>query len=102
METIFLFIILFVYGFAVILIGCIALKNKKPKNKVHFYVARDNHGCLGLFIGKPSIWKGILESGNYILIGGYSCFPIVGLDPNDYANLKFGDEPVEVFLNLED
>lgn len=76
-------------------------KGTKNKNNVHFYVARDNHACLGLFIGKPPIWKGMLESGNYILIGGYSCFPIVGLDTNDYANLKFGDEPVEVFLNME-
>ena len=25
-----------------------------------------------------------------------------GLNENDYANLKWEDEPVEVFLNLED
>ena len=95
-----LLLLVFVVEFVVIL----SIERKiraMPKNKVHFYVARDNHGCLGLFIGKPSIWKGILESGNYILIGGYSCFPIVGLDPNDYANLKYEDEPVEVFVNLE-
>ena len=102
MGDIFLFVILFVYGFAVILMGCVALKNKKPKNKVHFYVARDKQGYLGLFLGKPPIWKGMLESGNYMLIGGYSCFPVVGLDANDYANLKYGDVPVEVFLNMDD
>ena len=54
MGDIFLFVILFVYGFAVILMGCVALKNKKPKNKVHFYVARDKNGDLWLYIGKPA------------------------------------------------
>ena len=28
-------------------------------------------------------------------------FSNYGLDVNDYANLKWEDEPVEVFLNLE-
>ena len=46
MADILFFVILFVYGFAVVLMGCVALKNKKPKNKVHFYVARDKNGDL--------------------------------------------------------
>ena len=102
MGNIFLFVILFVYGFAVILMCCVALKNKKPKNKVHFYVARDKDGFLYLFLGKPSIWEGMLESDNYILIGDCSCFPIVGLGAKDYANLKYEDTPVEVFLNMDE
>ena len=28
-------------------------KSKKPKNNVHFYVARDKSGDLWLYIGKP-------------------------------------------------
>ena len=96
-----LLLLVFVVEFVVIL--SIESKIREiPKNKVHFYVARDNHGCLGLFIGKPPIWKGMLGHGNYILIGSYSCFPVVGLDANDYANLKHGDVPVEVFLNMEE
>ena len=103
MGDIFLFVILFVYGFAVILMGCVALKNKKPKNKVHFYVARDKYGCLGLFIGKPIIDRNmVILNDKCTLLGGKTVISDFGLDENDYDNLKFGDEPVEVFLNLED
>ena len=35
------------------------------------------------------------------IISGENGFSNYGLDVNDYANLKFEDEPVEVFLNLE-
>ena len=61
MVDIFLFVILFVYGFAVILMGCVALKNKKPKNKVHFYVTCEvtEHGDIirTLWLGKPYYTK---------------------------------------------
>lgn len=105
MIELILFSLLLILVFVVEFVVILSIERKiraMPKNKVHFYVARDNHGSLGLFIGKPPIWKGMLESGNYILIGGYSCFPVVGLDTNDYANLKYGDTPVEVFLNMEE
>lgn len=42
------------------------------------------------FVGS---WGEIITSGN-----GFSNY---GLDVNDYANLKFEDEPVEVFLKLK-
>ena len=103
MGNIFLFVILFVYGFAVILMGCVALKNKKPKNKVHFYVARDQNESLWLYIGKPRLGTiTYCPTVKCEIIGGIFVFPVVGLDENDYANLKFGDEPVEVFLNMEE
>ena len=28
-------------------------KDKEPRNKVHFYVARDSYGTLFLYMGKP-------------------------------------------------
>ena len=74
----------------------------KLKNNVHFYVARDANGLLCLYSGKPKrsiqvffvgSWGEIITSGN-----GFSNY---GLDVNDYANLKFEDEPVEVFLKLK-
>ena len=103
MGDIFLFVILFVYGFAVILMGCVALKNKKPKNKVHFYVARDKNESLWLYIGKPRFGVYSYRSTNICeRIGCIRDFPNFRLDANDYAHLKFGDEPVEVFLNMED
>lgn len=78
-------------------------KVEEPRNKMHFYVARDMCGSLFLYFGKPyragSIFKAnksllIFETGNNL-----SRF---GLNDKDYANLKWEDEPVEVFLNMED
>ena len=79
-------------------------KVKKPRNNVHFYVARDMDGVLCLYISKPfrdnmqflpSIYNGVivLNSNNYKRFG---------LNEDDYANLKWEDEPVEVYLNVED
>ena len=77
----------------------------KPKNKVHFYVARDISGDLWLYLGKP-------ERRNYSFINSYEAcgtimvnerhFKHFGLTPDDFNYLKWEDEPVEVFLNIED
>ena len=78
-------------------------KDNESKNKVHFYVARDKSDCLHLHIGKP--FRDDTEFYNklkmyYRLRGdNFKCF---GLNEKDYANLKWEDEPVEVFINLED
>ena len=97
-------ILLIFPGFIVafIIVFCYERKIRGMKNKIHFYVARDANGLLCLYSGKPKrsiqvffvgSWGEIITSGN-----GFSNY---GLDVNDYANLKFEDEPVEVFLNLE-
>ena len=103
MGDIFLFVILFVYGFAVILIGCVALKNKKPKNKVHFYVARDKNGSLALYLGKP--FRGhttfYSDSLNRVFCLAYN-IDYFGLKYEDFDSLKWEDEPVEVFLNTKE
>ena len=74
------------------------------RNNVHFYVARDKYDNVPcLYLGKPRrdtdrfhpCDKGcIVEVGNY--------FFNFELNPKDFENLKFEDEPVEVFLNLND
>lgn len=80
------------------------IRRTEPKNKVHFYVARDSDGELWLYMCKPirlkdefclhrKIGKTIISS------EGFSNY---GLNIDDYANLMWEDEPVEVFLNLED
>ena len=78
-------------------------KDKEPRNKVHFYVARDMNGSLFIYFGKPyrdgSIFK--VSKSQLIFYTG-SNLSRFGLDEKDYANLKWEDEPVEVFLNLED
>ena len=94
----------FIVAFIIVLYYKYKIKNlsTKPKNNVHFYVARDANGLLCLYSGKPKrsiqvffvgYWGEIITSGN-----GFSNY---GLDIKDYANLKWEDEPVEVFLNLE-
>lgn len=83
---------------------CIAAMGKmnEPTNKVHFYVARDMDGELYLYMGKP-IRDGTQfcrdpDKGVSIL-PSYS-YEFYGLNEKDYANLKWEDEPVEVFLKL--
>ena len=79
-------------------------KMNEPTNKVHFYVARDKNGKLWLYMGKPIRGDDIF----YIDISkgsmGITChkFKLFGINENDYANLKWEDEPVEVFINMED
>lgn len=73
----------------------------KLKNKVHFYVARDKDGELFLYMGKP--FRGIdrfHEYQNGCIITGDNNFYNFDLNKNDFDNLKWEDEPVEVFLNL--
>ena len=76
----------------------------KPKNNARFYVARDKTGELWLYMGKPirtdTTFRGDLDKGVIGLIFlNFRCF---GLNEDDYAYLKWEDEPVEVFINMED
>ena len=77
------------------------IKNiRKSKNNVHFYVARDKNGSLALYLGKP--FRGDTE-----FYTSYKVFCLdddlsrFGLKYEDFDSLKWEDEPVEVFLNLE-
>ena len=102
------FIIGFIVGAMLMMcaIGMVAIqKDKKPRNKVHFYVARDKNGPLWLYMGKPirdritfitCREKGVLYMGRNSELKKY------GINEHDYDSLKWEDEPVEVFLNLED
>ena len=79
-------------------------KAKEPRNKVHFYVARNKNNKLWLYMGKPRRYddefRAYLDKGAmYIRCCDFNVF---GLNEKDYANLKWEDEPVEVFLNMED
>ena len=77
-------------------------KNNKPKNKVHFYVARDKHESLWLYLGKPiRVANFFAKIHGYVLTESYG-FKEFGLNKDDFDNLKWEDEPVEVFINMED
>ena len=76
----------------------------KTKNNVHFYVARDKDGELYLYLGKPlrdyGEFIGDLTKGSIVLTGYH--FNKFGLNKNDYSNLKWEDEPIEVLINMEE
>ena len=78
-------------------------KDKKQQNNVHFYAARDKCGMLWLYLSKPVRGKKSFECNTHGCVTAYdSLFENLGLNKNDYKDLKWEDEPVEVFLNLED
>lgn len=99
-------ILLMLPGFILSLILTVVYERelRKSQNKVHFYMARDKDGELYLYLGKPlrdyDEFIGDLTKGSIVLTGYH--FNKFGLNKNDYAKLKWEDEPVEVFLNLED
>ena len=82
-----------------------AAKLEEPVNKVHFYVAREKDGTLWLYMGRTirresdfvSCWE---EGGK--CMGHGSKLRMYGLNENDYKDLKWEDEPLEVFVNMED
>ena len=100
-------VIAFILGaismFMMVCIGY-AAKHEEPKNRAHFYVARDKDGGLYLYLGKPfrgsSEFYGNPDKGSSFLT--YHNFEYFGLNENDYENLKWEDEPLEVFVTMED
>ena len=76
--------------------------SKSSKNNVHFYVARDEDNSLRFYLGKPErLEQKFMPTSHGRIIRSEKYFSDYGLDANDYVNLKWEDEPVEVFLNLE-
>ena len=82
-----------------------AAKLEELENKVHFYVARDNDGTLRLYMGKPirrkSAFVSCWEEGG-ACIGLDSDLRMYGLNENDYEDITWECEPLEVFVNMED
>ena len=89
------FIQIFCYDYRIKLI-----KNK-PRNRVHFYVTRDKNGSLWLYIGKPIRCDTVFASQTSVCLISKD-FQYFGLNKNDYSNLKWEDEPLEVFVNIKD
>ena len=79
--------------------------SSKKINHVKFYVARDESGFLFLYVGKPKRREGCFLGsyiGRSVTIIGEDEFKMFGLNPDDFKDLKWEDEPVEVFVNMED
>ena len=92
----------FIIAFVIVFYYERKIRRTEPRNKVHFYVTREKNGTLWLYMGKPIKKEHFYVICNYgIIIASVDRFSGYGLDKNDYANLKWEDEPVEVFLNME-
>ena len=107
MNWIMLFIALIIGAISMFVMFCMwhAAKLEEPVNKVCFYVAREKNGALRLYMGKPIRCEGIFiscrEKGGRCL-GRDGDLAMYGLNENDYKDLKWEDEPLEVFINIED
>ena len=90
---------------ALIIVLCYEYKirnlSAQLRNKVRFYVGRDKNGVLWLYFGKPFKYKNIFY-GKVNIFLTQNKFNYLGLNKNDYTKLKWEDEPVEVFINMED
>ena len=76
-------------------------KKKKLENNVHFYVARDKNGDLYLYLSEP-VRSGSCFYPNFCggLIASEPNFKNFDLKVEDFKNIKWDDELVEVFLKL--
>lgn len=103
MEKTVCIVILLLYGIVMLMMCCINIFPKKnnTKNNVHFYVARDMSGSLWLYMGKPIRLEKFFARGRGEILLSSDRFQKFGLNVHDYSNLRWEDEPVEVFLNLE-
>ena len=107
MNILLIFLLVFIIAFIIVFYYERKIKNLslKLKNNVHFYVARDLDGSLWLFIGKqfrkattfytpmPDCW---------VRLNRRDIFKYFGINKNNFDNLKWEDEPVEVFINMRD
>lgn len=76
---------------------------RSSKNNVRFYVARDKNGELWLYMGKPiRVVNSFFACSNGMTLLVSESFSKYGINKDNYDNLKWEDEPVEIFLNLED
>lgn len=83
------------------------VKNTSSKkiNRVKFYVARDKNGLLYLYVGNPeraySCFLPHCGACVCLLEKEYD-FKKFGLNTDYFKDLKWEDEPVEVFVNMDE
>lgn len=99
-------ILLIFLGFilAIIILVMYEIKFRKPQNKIHFYITRDKNDILSLWLGKPcrDQYYWFSAAYNVVIIATDEELNLYGLNIEDYGNLKWEDDPIEVFLNLEE
>ena len=83
-------------------------KVKEPRNNVRFFITKDSDYY---YRSRPILWIGLPRRGkcawcqdkmSHPLAINEESFKNFGINIDDYKNLQWEDEPVEVFLNMED
>ena len=101
------FIIGALFMLAMLSIGAMG-KEKELRNRVRFYVTKDSEYY---YRSRPVLWIGLPRRGEHAwcpdkrsqpLAINKESFKNFGINIDDYKNLRWEDEPVEVFINLED
>lgn len=94
----------FIILFIIIVFYCEWLiRRTESRNKVHFYVVRNKDYSLNLYLGKPKrACYYFLSYKNSSYLGDATHFQRFGLNYKDFKDLKWEDEPVEVFVNMEE
>ena len=100
------YLLSFLSGMCIAIVICDIISHKffkRKRNKVHFYVARDRNGELCLYLGKPFRGRYAYRTKSDCVIHlNWLNIKKYGLNEHNYDNLKWEDEPIEVFLNMED
>ena len=79
-------------------------RRTKPRNHVHFYVARDKNSSMYLYLSKPVRCNSFCFYPRSCcgIIASEQHFEDFNLKVEDFKDLKWEDEPVEVFINIDD
>lgn len=93
-------IVLILIGFVLAIMVMLVYEFKFRKvNKIHFYVTRDKNGELCLWINKP--YRGLemwINVNNSFVLAINDDFKLFNLNVEDYNNLTFEDDPLEIYL----
>lgn len=92
----------FIVAFIIVLCYEYKIRHFRQRNKVHFYVARDKNGGLWLYLNKPVRTDSFFSCSHGQILSASENFSKYDLNVLDYVNLKWEDEPIEVFVNMED
>lgn len=92
----------FILAFIIVILYKLKIRRIEPRNKVYFYVAKDVDSTTYLVLCKRK------RFGDYFVPTNHGT--VVSVEDNlknqlkveDFKDLKWEDEPVEVFINLKD
>lgn len=98
MEKIIFIVLLVLYAVVCFMMCYLVIVSNNPKNNAHSYVERYADGSLWLYVGKPFRKRDRFILNSRIRLSHQGVFKYFGLNEKDFNNLKWGDEPVEVFI----